>query len=105
MSFVTVSQLKSHLNLTADEVEFDGQLPLYVRAAERKAIAFLNRDVLETLPETPVNETDIAISEDIKLAILDVAAYTFDNRGQVDNDMVINMLDSYIGHLRIHPSA
>lgn len=101
MAFVTVSNLKKHLNLTADEVEFDGQLPRYIEAAESRVIAYLNRNVLATLPETPENATDIEINQSIKLAILDVAAYFFDARGQVDSDILSGLLDSYVGHLRL----
>ena len=103
--FITKSQLKSHLNITPDDIEFDAQLPRLINAAEGKVKSFLDRNVLEELPETPENESDIAVSDEIRLAILDVAAYFFDAKGSIDADMVHNMLEAYIGHLRYRIST
>lgn len=100
MAFVTKSQLKAHLNLTSEDIEFDPQLPRYIAAAQGKVVSFLNRNVYEELPAEPL-ATDIVINEEIRLAILDIAGYYFDARGNVDEDMVFSLLGAYIGHLRI----
>lgn len=100
MSFVSKQELKAHINLTADDIEFDQQLPRFIAAAEGKVKAFCNRGIYEVLPVEPL-EYDMLVNDEIRLAILDVAGYYFDAKGQIDIDMISNMLDSYIGHYQI----
>lgn len=104
MPFSTVNDLKNHLNLTDGEVEFDAELPRHLAAAREKVVAYVNRGVYETLPDDPA-DTDITVNDSINRAILEIAGYYFDAKGTVDKDMVDNMLEAFVGHLRMSSFA
>ena len=69
-------------------------------AAQEKVKAYLNRDVFVSLPDSP-SDTDILLNDSISRAILEIAGYYFDAKGSVDASMVNNMLDAFVGHLRL----
>lgn len=100
MNYVGLSDLKNHLNLTADEIDFDSELPRHLRAAIEVVRSFLNRGVYESLPVEP-DASDIEVNDSINRAVLEIAGYYFDAKGAVDRSMVNNMLMAFVGHLRL----
>lgn len=98
--FVQLSELKDHLRITQDDIDFDRELPRFLSAAEVSVLKYLNRNVYAELPAEP-EPNDIVIDDSIKLAILDVAAYMFDNKAMLDRDMVTNIMDATVSHYRI----
>lgn len=103
MSLPTLYELKSHLNLTEDESEFDSELPRHLSAATEKVMAYINRSVYLTEADIPVEPEPgyIIVNESINRAILEIAGYYFDAKGSVDSEMTANMLDAFVGHLRL----
>lgn len=100
MPFPTIFDFKHHLNLTIDEVEYDEELPRHLTAAKEKVIAYVNRGVFESMPSEPAS-TDMVVNDSISRAILEIAGYYFDAKGAVDSGMINNMLESFVGHLRM----
>lgn len=100
--FVKLSEIKEHVRLTAEEVEFDRELKRNLLAAEQRVKSYINRDFYIELPDEP-KSTDILFNESIKTAILEVAGYYFDSKGSISNDIVLSMLNAYVGFLRVHP--
>lgn len=100
MQFPAVYDLKSHLNLTSDEIEYDAELPRHLDAAKEKVIAYVNRPVYEELPDSPLPKY-LVVNNSVTRAILEIAGYYFDAKGAVDSSMVENMLDAFVGHERL----
>lgn len=103
MSLPTLYELKSHLNLTQDENEFDGELPRHLAAAKEKVKAYINRTVYDSQGDVPAEpESDyIVVNDSISRAVLEIAGYYFDAKGSVNTDMLDNMLEAFVGHLRL----
>lgn len=100
MQFPTVFDFKTHLNLTADEIEYDAELPRHLEAAKEKVIAYVNRPVFEEAPPEPLANS-LIVNSSINRAILDIAGYYFDAKGAVDSSLVSNMLEAFVGHERL----
>lgn len=98
--FCQVVELKEHVRITQDDFEFDRELERFLKAAEIRVLKYLNRNVYTELPTTP-EDNDIVIDDSIKVAILDVAGYMFDNKGMVDSDMIHSIMESSVSHHRI----
>lgn len=98
---VQLSDLKDHVRLTAEDVEFDRELSRFLMASENRVIAYINRKVHKTSIPEGSPETDVLLDGSIEAGILDLAGYYFDNKGQLDDSMVESILDSTVGHLRI----
>lgn len=98
--FLSLAELKRHVRIESDDLDFDTELVRFLKAAEIRVIKYINRNVYETLPETPL-DNDIVIDASIEAAILDVAGYLFDNKGALDDDLIYSIMDSIVGHLRI----
>lgn len=103
MSFPTIYDLKSHLNITEDENEFDNELPRHLSAAEEKVKAYMNRTVYANESDVPAEPESgyIVVNESINRAVLEIAGYYFDAKGSVNSDMLNNMLEAIVGHLRM----
>lgn len=102
--FCHLAELKEHVRVTPDELEFDRELTRALQSAENRVLSYLNRNVYAELPESP-EKTDILINDSIKSGILDLAGYYFDNKGSLDAEMVSAILDSTVGHLKIKRCA
>lgn len=98
--FVELNDLKNHINIDQSEFDFDADLTMTLKSAQRQVVAYVNRNVFETLPD-PAEDNDILVDDSIKYAILELAGYMFDNKGAIDSDIVSSILDMTVGHLRI----
>lgn len=98
--FVSVSDLKKHVRIESDDLEFDYELNRFLNSAHNKVLSFVNRNVYETLPDEPLS-TDILINDSIRAAILDLAGYYFDYKGSYDANIIHSILESTVGHLRL----
>jgi len=103
MSLPSLYELKYHLNLTEDESEFDRELPRHLSAATEKVMAYINRPVYLTDADVPADPEAgyIVVNESISRAVLEIAGYYFDAKGSVNTDMLDNMLEAFVGHLRL----
>lgn len=107
MAFVTVSELKEHVRVTSDDVEFDRELRRNIDAAQAKVIAYCNRNIFETVADLPAEPaaTDMVQDASIQRAIIEVAGYYFDNKGALDPGMIENMLEALVGQYRVESGA
>lgn len=100
MTFPTLLAFKSHINIEQVDLEFDRQLSYALSASKNKVLSYVNRKVYEVMPEEP-ELTDILLDDSINFAILDLAGYYFDNKGNLDNHIINSILESTVGHLRL----
>lgn len=99
-SFASLSDLKDYLKITSDETDFDAELPRHLSAAKQKVIRYCDRQIFETLPDSP-ESTDMLVDDTVNQCILDLASYFFEAKGAVNPEVVEGILDSLVGDLRI----
>ena len=98
--FCNVAELREHVRIDAQDIDFDRELSRLLQSSERRVIAYLNRNVYAEMPAEPL-ETDIEVNESIKAAILDLAGYYFDNKGNIDLSVIDAILDGHVLHLKV----
>lgn len=87
--YAHLEELKEHVRITEDDYEFDRELQRMLSSANNVVKAYLTI----TTDEHP--EANL-----IKLAVLELACYYFDNKGRLNTQMIDDLLQVTVGHLR-----
>lgn len=77
MAFPTIDEIKQHCRIDFDDE--DTLLAIYLSASISKAENFINRVLKERLDDIE-NETDLLVTQDIKLALLLIIGHWYANR-------------------------
>lgn len=89
---LTLPEIKSQCRLENDFTEEDSLLTLLAEAAEAKATTYLNRNLYATKTDIPELDDDgIALTNDIKLAMLMLICHWYENRSSVSE---VEMLET-----------